>query len=131
MRAVGIPSSRCVHHAFDNFHLLYRAAASGLGTALGVDVIVKPCLEDAQPVRPFNTWRRLTKGYYIVPKFRLDSAPGLHVARMADDGSPEPRSAARYNRALAAACERPASETLHNSGFMRCSNESTLSLTPP
>ncbi len=55
-----------VRQAFDNFHLLYRAAASGLGIALGIEVLVKPYLEEARLVRPLNAHFKLAKGYYIL-----------------------------------------------------------------
>jgi LysR family transcriptional regulator, glycine cleavage system transcriptional activator len=66
LRSAGIKRPERVSHAFDNFHLLYRAAASGLGIALGIDVIVRPYLDDGQLVLPFNRWCKLTKGYYVV-----------------------------------------------------------------
>jgi LysR family glycine cleavage system transcriptional activator len=66
LRAAGIVGPARVQQVFDNFHLLYQAAASGLGVALGVDVIVGPYLEASQLVRPFDVSFRLTKGYYVV-----------------------------------------------------------------
>jgi LysR family transcriptional regulator, glycine cleavage system transcriptional activator len=66
LQAAGVAGPGRVQRAFDNFHLLYRAAASGLGVALGVDVIVRPYLEQEQLVRPFNVSCKLTKGYYVV-----------------------------------------------------------------
>ena len=66
MRAAGVPGPARVALAFDNFHLLYRAAASGLGVALGVDVMVRPYLDDGQLVRPFDASFKLPKGYYVV-----------------------------------------------------------------
>jgi LysR family glycine cleavage system transcriptional activator len=66
LQAAGVAGPAHIHHAYDNFHLLYRAAASGLGVALGVDVIVRPYLDDGQLVRPFNISCRLAKGYYVV-----------------------------------------------------------------
>jgi LysR family glycine cleavage system transcriptional activator len=66
LRPLGIKAPEGVSYTFDNFHLLYRAAASGLGIALGIDALVKPYLEDAQLVLPFNRWRKLTRGYYVV-----------------------------------------------------------------
>ena len=66
LRAAGVVGPVRVQQVFDNFHLLYQAAASGLGVALGVDVIVGPYLEASQLVRPFDVSFRLTKGYYVV-----------------------------------------------------------------
>jgi LysR family glycine cleavage system transcriptional activator len=66
LRAAGVVGPARVQQVFDNFHLLYQAAASGLGVALGVDVIVGPYLEASQLVRPFDVSFRLTKGYYVV-----------------------------------------------------------------
>ncbi len=66
LRAAGVAGPAPIRHAFDNFHLLYRAAASGLGVALGVDVIVRPYLEQRQLVRPFDVSFKLSKVYYVV-----------------------------------------------------------------
>jgi LysR family glycine cleavage system transcriptional activator len=66
LRGAGVARPARIRQAFDNFHLLYRAAASGLGVALGVDVIVRPYLEQAQLVRPFDVSIKLSKGYYVV-----------------------------------------------------------------
>ena len=66
LRAAGVVGPARVQQVFDNFHLLYQAAASGLGVALGVDVIVGPYLEASQVVRPFDVSFRLAKGYYVV-----------------------------------------------------------------
>jgi LysR family transcriptional regulator, glycine cleavage system transcriptional activator len=66
LRAAGVAGPARVQQVFDNFHLLYRAATSGLGVALGVDAIVGPYLEASQLVRPFDVSFRLTKGYYVV-----------------------------------------------------------------
>jgi len=66
LRIARVTGPARVQQVFDNFHLLYRAAASGLGVALGVDVIVGPYLETSQLVRPFDVSFRLTKGYYVV-----------------------------------------------------------------
>jgi len=66
LRAAGVAAPAPVEQSFDNFHLLYRAAASGLGVALGVDVIVRPYLDDGELVRPFDASFKLAKGYYVV-----------------------------------------------------------------
>src|SRR4030088_1413309 len=66
LRAAGVVGPARVQQVFDNFHLLYQAAASGLGVALGVDVSVGPYLEASQLVRPFDVSFRLAKGYYVV-----------------------------------------------------------------
>jgi len=68
LRAAGVSGTARVRQAFDNFHLLYRAAASGLGVALGVDVIVRPYLEQRQLVRPFDVSVKLSRGYYVVSR---------------------------------------------------------------
>ena len=46
--------------------MLYRAAETGLGVALGVDVIVRPYLAQGQLVRPFDVSVKLSRGYYVV-----------------------------------------------------------------
>jgi LysR family glycine cleavage system transcriptional activator len=66
LRTAGVAAPAQVTHAFDNFHLLYRAAASGLGVALGVDVIVRHYIDDGELVRPFDLSCRLARGYYVV-----------------------------------------------------------------
>lgn len=66
LRAAGTAKRGRVRYSFDDFHLLYRAAAAGFGVALGLDVIVQPYLGAAQLVRPSNVWCKLTKGYYVV-----------------------------------------------------------------
>src|SRR5262249_16050550 len=66
LRGAGITGPARIAHAFDNFHVLYRAAACGLGVALGVDVIARPYLDDGQLVRPLDGSFKLAKGYYVV-----------------------------------------------------------------
>ncbi len=58
----GLPQLVRVHQEFDNVHLLYRAAACGLG----VDVLVQRYLDDRQLVQPFNSQYRLRNSYYVV-----------------------------------------------------------------
>ena len=65
-RNAGLNAPARIDQEFDNLHLLYRAAACGLGIALGVDVLVQPYLDDGQLVRPFNSQFKLSKSYYIV-----------------------------------------------------------------
>ncbi len=64
--SAGLPHPARIDQEFDNAHLLYRAAACGLGIALGVDVLVQPYLDDGQLVRPFNLQFRLSNSYYVV-----------------------------------------------------------------
>src|SRR5207237_2850435 len=66
LRAAGVTVPARISHVFDNLHLLYRAAGSGLGVALGIDVVVEPYLEQGQLIRPFETCFKLTKGDYTV-----------------------------------------------------------------
>jgi LysR family glycine cleavage system transcriptional activator len=65
-RSAGLTSPVRIDQEFDNLHLLYRAAACGLGVALGVDVLVQPYLDEGQLVRPFNSQFRLGKSYYLI-----------------------------------------------------------------
>ncbi len=65
-RRAGMCASVGVAQEFDDLHLLYRAAACGLGVAFGVDVLVQPYLEQGQLVRPFDARYRLNKSYYVV-----------------------------------------------------------------
>ena len=66
LRGAGVAGAARIEQAFDNYHLLYRAAETGLGVALGVDVIVRPYLEQGQLVRPFDVSVKLSKGFYLV-----------------------------------------------------------------
>jgi LysR family glycine cleavage system transcriptional activator len=66
LRAAGVAGPARIEQAFDNYHLLYRAAETGLGVALGVEVIVRPYLDQGQLVRPFDVSVKLSKGYYVV-----------------------------------------------------------------
>jgi LysR family glycine cleavage system transcriptional activator len=66
LRGAGVAGTASIRQAFDNLHLLYRAAASGLGVALGVDVVVRPYLAQDELVRPFNVSVKLSRGYYVV-----------------------------------------------------------------
>jgi LysR family glycine cleavage system transcriptional activator len=63
--AVGIDDPPRALHFFDQFHLLYQAAASGLGVALGEDVTVKIYLDDCRLIRPFDVSVKLAKCYYL------------------------------------------------------------------
>lgn len=64
--SAGLSHPTRIAQEFDNLHLLYRAAACGLGIALGVDVLVQPYLDDGQLIRPFNSQFRLRNSYYVV-----------------------------------------------------------------
>jgi LysR family transcriptional regulator, glycine cleavage system transcriptional activator len=66
LHSAGLSHQVRIDKEFDNLHLLYRAAACGLGIALGVDVLVQPYLDDRQLVRPFNSQFRLSNSYYVV-----------------------------------------------------------------
>ncbi len=81
LQAAGIADRPQIRSAFDNFHLLYRAAASGLGVALGVDVIVRPYLEQGLLVRPFDVSFKLMKGYYVVCRSDDWMQPPISVFR--------------------------------------------------
>jgi LysR family glycine cleavage system transcriptional activator len=65
-RNAGLTPTVRVRQEFDNLHLLYSAAACGLGVALGINVVVQPYLDGGQLVRPLDCQFRLAKGYYIV-----------------------------------------------------------------
>jgi LysR family glycine cleavage system transcriptional activator len=81
LRAAGVDAPAHMRHVFDNFHLLYRAAASGLGVALGVDVIVQPYLDEGQLVRPFTESIRLARAYYVVARCGEWAQPPLATFR--------------------------------------------------
>jgi LysR family glycine cleavage system transcriptional activator len=66
--AAGIGDPPGPPHIFDRFHLLYQAAASGLGIALAQDVTVEPYLEDDRLVRPLGFSVKLAKSYYLVTR---------------------------------------------------------------
>jgi LysR family glycine cleavage system transcriptional activator len=81
LRATGAATCGRVRHSFDDLHLLYRAAAAGLGIAPGLDVIVEPYLGSAQLVRASNHWCKLTKGYYVVCRRDDWSRPPISTFR--------------------------------------------------
>jgi LysR family glycine cleavage system transcriptional activator len=81
LRATGAATYGRVRHSFDDLHLLYRAAAAGLGIAPGLDVIVEPYLGSAQLVRASNHWCKLTKGYYVVCRRSDWSRPPISMFR--------------------------------------------------
>jgi len=69
LRQLGIaepPTAQFI--AFDNFHLLYEAAANGLGIAMGLDAIVEPYLEDGTLVRLFDVPCGLAKKFHLVTR---------------------------------------------------------------
>jgi len=81
LQAAGVADRPHIGSVFDNFHLLYRAAASGLGVALGVDVIVRPYLEQGLLVRPFDVSFKLMKGYYVVCRSNDWAQPPVSIFR--------------------------------------------------
>lgn len=66
LSAAGITEEPRVRYMFDNFHMLYRAAADGLGLAIGLDIIVMPYLEEGQLVALSEHRLRLANGLYMV-----------------------------------------------------------------
>lgn len=65
-RNAGVGQDPHIGQEFDNLHLLYRAAACGLGIALGLDVLVQPYMDGRQLVRAFNSQFKLSKSYYLL-----------------------------------------------------------------
>lgn len=63
---MGLGDAPRASHVFDRLHLVYQAAASGLGVALGEDVTAAPYLEDGRLVRPFAGAVRRGQGYYVL-----------------------------------------------------------------
>jgi LysR family glycine cleavage system transcriptional activator len=51
---------------FDDCHLLYQAAANGLGIAIGLDTLVQPYLDDRRLRRLFDLKVKQPKKFYIV-----------------------------------------------------------------
>jgi LysR family glycine cleavage system transcriptional activator len=66
LKAAGIAESVQVRHSFDTFHTLYRAAVSGLGVALGFDIIVKPYLEETQLIHPLDISIKSPQAVYVI-----------------------------------------------------------------
>jgi LysR family glycine cleavage system transcriptional activator len=66
LKAAGITDPVKIQHSFDTFHTLYRAAVSGLGVALGFDIIVKPYLEETQLVHPFDVSIKYPQAVYVI-----------------------------------------------------------------
>ena len=67
LRMAGIPRPWEIQVInFDNFHLLYEAAVSGLGVAMGFDAIVQPYHDDGRLIAPFDAKFVFPKKFYIV-----------------------------------------------------------------
>lgn len=65
-RALGVSEPLRTVHSFDQFHLLYQAAASGLGVALGLDVTAGHYLDDDRLVRPLDASVTLAESFFLV-----------------------------------------------------------------
>jgi LysR family transcriptional regulator, glycine cleavage system transcriptional activator len=64
---------------FDSFHLLYEAAANGLGLAMGVDVIVQPFLQSGRLIAPFDIKYNFSKKFYLVSPTRDYKRPPVRA----------------------------------------------------
>jgi LysR family glycine cleavage system transcriptional activator len=51
---------------FDSLHLLYEAAANGMGVALAFDSLVQPYLRDRRLVAPFPLTVKLSYAYWLL-----------------------------------------------------------------
>ena len=86
----GLPPFRPVRTLrFDGLHLLYEAAAGGLGVALAFDDLVQPYLDDGRLVEPFDTAFMPRESWWL-----------LHRAR--DSRSRDTRTVRRWLKAEAA-----------------------------
>lgn len=65
LRATGVTDDPPMRHTFDNFNMLYQAAANGLGIAIGLDVLLQPFLDEHQLVPIFDSSVKLAKGIYL------------------------------------------------------------------
>jgi LysR family glycine cleavage system transcriptional activator len=67
LRMAGIPRPSEIQVInFDTLHLLYEAAVSGLGVAMGFDAIVRPYVDDGRLTAPFETKFVFPKKFYLV-----------------------------------------------------------------
>jgi DNA-binding transcriptional LysR family regulator len=59
------PRDGQMRHTLDELDLVYRAAISGLGVAMGLDVIVEPYLDDGKLIRIFEQKCKQSLDYYV------------------------------------------------------------------
>jgi LysR family glycine cleavage system transcriptional activator len=78
----GVEADVRVVQEFDTPDLLYRAAACGLGVALGIDILIQPYLESGQLIRLFGAQFSLDDGYYLVG--RTGDIPRAPVVKFRD-----------------------------------------------
>lgn len=64
--AAGLDFPKAGHRTFDNLHLVYEAAASGMGVALGLEPVVRPFLESGRLVRLFTAPLRLSRAFHLL-----------------------------------------------------------------
>jgi LysR family glycine cleavage system transcriptional activator len=74
----GVPALDSTRHfTFDSVEVLYRAAAHGLGVAMGTRVYVSPDLEARRLVGPFAIEYPLTDSYFLVARGDFARQPAV------------------------------------------------------
>jgi len=66
---------------FDSLHLLYEAAANGMGVALAFDALVEPYLRDRRLVAPFKLTVKLPYSYWLIYRTGAADSKPLAVFR--------------------------------------------------
>ncbi|HEX2891829.1 LysR substrate-binding domain-containing protein [Vineibacter terrae] len=78
----GLPPFRPVRTLrFDGLHLLYEAAAGGLGVALAFDDLVQPYLDDGRLVEPFGTSFVPQESWWLLHRARDARSRGVTAVR--------------------------------------------------
>lgn len=93
----GLPAFKPVRtRRFDGLHLLYEAAASGLGVALAFDDLVAPYLADGRLVEPFAASFAPDEAWHLLWRERDRRSPALRALRgwLAGELAARPRAPA-------------------------------------
>jgi LysR family glycine cleavage system transcriptional activator len=78
----GVPPFRPVRTLrFDGLHLLYEAAAGGLGVALAFDDLVRPYLDDGRLVEPFQTAFEPRESWWLLHRARDARSGAVRAVR--------------------------------------------------
>lgn len=75
--AAGIDASLGGYRSFDNLQVVYEAAASGMGVALGLDPVVRPYLETGRLRRLLPSAVRLPRQFHLVRRHGPVPGPGF------------------------------------------------------
>jgi len=93
--AAGVDAASARYRRFDNLQVVYEAAASGMGIALGLEPLVGSYLESARLRRLFPTSVRLPQSFHLVRR-QAEPAPTrafiLFRERLLNEAAAEPYS---------------------------------------